>query len=100
VVRRAAARDRNFRNRTQQILVHLEFGCELRIARFVDASGESLLHDARLDEHLLEHEMLEAVFFGRTRIPHNLRDFTFDRVAVEIGERVAVLRDDDHLMFA
>jgi len=72
----------------------------LRIARLVDAARERFLDDARLDEHLLEHEMLEAVFFGGGRVPHHLGDLALDRVPDEIGQLVAILVDDDHLAFA
>ena len=98
--RGAAAGNRDLRHRAQQRFVDVQFGGELRIAGFVDAAGERLLHDTRLHEHLLEHEMFEAVLFSRGRVPHHLRHFALDGVSEEIGKRVAAALYDDHLAFA
>ncbi len=100
VERRAAARDRNLGHRAQQALIDLDLGGELRIARLVDASGKRFLHDVGLDEHFLQHEMLEAVLLCRTRVPHHLGDLALDRNAVEVGQVIARRFDDDHLVFA
>ena len=43
----------------------------------------------RLDEDLLEHEVLEAGLFGGTRVPHHLRDLALDGPALEVGQLVA-----------
>ena len=97
---RAAARHRDLGHRAQQALIELELGGELHVVRFVDASRERLLDDARLDEHLLEHVMLEAALFRRGRIPRDLLDFALDRFSVEIGEVIPVAVDDGHLTLA
>src|ERR1019366_8219488 len=42
----------------------------------------------------LEHEVLEAALFGHDGVPRDVLDLARNRIAVEVGQLYAILRDD------
>ena len=62
-----------------------------------DAAQRGIADGARLLINLLEHEMLEAALLRHDRIPGDVLRFALHRLAVEIRDLHAVLRDDGEI---
>ena len=98
-VGRGAARDEaDPRQRPDERVVHLDVAVEDdSAARALDTTEERVRDRAGLLENLLQQEMLVSGLRRRDRVPGDLLDLLFDRLAAELPESDRVLRDDREL---